>query len=39
MPPLVSMFWDALTAAGGTVALGLIMAIALGINAMTFARV
>jgi lipoprotein-releasing system permease protein len=30
-----SMLWSALTAAGGSVALGLILAIALGINAMT----
>jgi lipoprotein-releasing system permease protein len=30
-----SLLWDVLTAAGGSVALGLIVAIALGINAMT----
>jgi hypothetical protein len=30
-----SMFWDVLTAAGGTVALALIVVLALGINAMT----
>jgi lipoprotein-releasing system permease protein len=30
-----SMFWDLLTAAGGSVALALIVAIALGINALT----
>lgn len=35
MPLFASMFWDLLTAAGGTVALVLIVAIALGINAMT----
>jgi len=35
MESLVSMLWDLLTAAGGTVALALIAAIALGINAMT----
>ncbi|MDH5307678.1 MAG: ABC transporter permease, partial [Myxococcales bacterium] len=35
MPLFASMLWDVLTAAGGTVALGLIVVIALGINAMT----
>jgi lipoprotein-releasing system permease protein len=35
MTLLASMLWDVLTAAGGTVALVLIVAIALGINAMT----
>jgi lipoprotein-releasing system permease protein len=35
MASLGSMLWDVLTAAGGTVALALILVIALGINAMT----
>ena len=30
-----SVFWDLLTAAGGTLALTLIVAIALGLNALT----
>jgi lipoprotein-releasing system permease protein len=34
MPLVAAMLWDVLTAAGSTVALGLIVAIALGINAM-----
>ena len=34
MPLVAAMLWDVLTAAGSTVALGLIIAIALGINAM-----
>jgi lipoprotein-releasing system permease protein len=34
MPLFAAAIWDALTAAGSTVALGLIVAIALGINAM-----
>lgn len=35
MPLAASMLWDVLSAAGGTVALALIVALALGINAMT----
>ncbi len=35
MPLFASMLWDLLTGAGSTVALGLIVALALGINAMT----
>ncbi len=35
MTLFAAMLWDVLSAAGGTVALVLIVAIALGINAMT----
>ncbi|MBW1684870.1 MAG: hypothetical protein JRS35_07365, partial [Deltaproteobacteria bacterium] len=35
MPSWASLFWEVLTAAGGTLALTLIVAIAIGINALT----
>ncbi len=35
MPSWASMFWELLTAAGGTLALTLIVTIAVGINALT----
>ena len=35
MPGMAAALWDVLAAAGGTVALSMIVAIALGINALT----